>query len=307
MTYNNVIALDVGGTFIKTCIVENGVPLKSSYKQFPALADRDAATIINQFMTIIKIQYESYNLTKEIHPNIRWQIGIAFPGPFDYSQGISYVHGLNKFESIYGINLKKAFYAHLENIHEEWAQHLLHVHIRFENDARLFALGMSTLYPSDRIIALTLGTGLGSAFIDHSNIINHGPGVPENGWLYNQPFRGGRIDDLFSRRGILQMAQHAGVLTPEMDVKDLADSAKAGNVACMDVFSEFGMLLAEMLLPYILSYQPTIIILGGQIAKSYDLFKAPLLQQLGSTGVQIIVSDNLIDYTFIGIFRMFHA
>lgn len=65
------------------------------------------------------------------------------------------------------MNLKKIIRSLLEaNNDQPWAAALVHAPIRFENDAKLFALGISTLFPQERFISLTLGTGLGSAFID---------------------------------------------------------------------------------------------------------------------------------------------
>ncbi|WP_054023944.1 ROK family protein [Bacillus sp. FJAT-28004] len=306
MKSKTVLALDVGGTFIKTCIVENGVLLAESRKQFPALADQDANTIIDQFMTIFKLQYEFYysSLTNNEVDN-EWHIGIAFPGPFDYSQGISYVQGLSKFEAIYGMNVKKLFQERFQKSNEQWAKDLLHADILFANDAGLFALGVSIQFPQDRFISLTLGTGLGSAFIDHSRMIEQGPGVPPNGWLYNEQYRDGVVDDAFSRRGILQLAKDFDALGPGMDVKEIAESARLGNGRCREVFLEFGKRLAEMLTPYITAYKPNSIILGGQISKSYDLFGPTLQLHLSSNHVQIHTSENLLENTFLGISRMF--
>ncbi|WP_313636932.1 hypothetical protein [Paenibacillus sp.] len=117
--------------------------------------------------------------------------------------------------------------------------------IRFENDAKLFALGISRLFPNERYISLTLGTGLGSAFIDRASILNEGPGVPKDGWLYDKPFLESSKDDAFSRRGILRRAEQMGALEEEMDVKELAEHAREGNGLCCKVFEKFVTRLAE--------------------------------------------------------------
>ncbi|WP_339269851.1 hypothetical protein MKY19_08440 [Paenibacillus sp. FSL R5-0744] len=131
--------------------------------------------------------------------------------------------------------------------HKEWAKHLLQADIRFENDAKLFALGVSRLFPNERYISLTLGTGLGSAFIDRALILNEGPGVPKDGWLFDKPFLESTIDNAFSRRGILRLAEQMGALEKGMDVKDLADQARNGNSLCCKVLflcSIFGQKLS---------------------------------------------------------------
>lgn len=309
MKHNIVIALDVGGTFIKTCIVENGLTLLASQKEFPALADQDKETILAQFMNIFKTQYEFYHSHfTENEPDCYWHIGLAFPGPFDYKQGTCHLQGLGKFESLYGINLRKEFQERFEKVDDAWAQRLQSAEIRFENDARLFALGVSLDFPEDRFIALTLGTGLGSAFIDQSQVNYSFQGVPPNGWLYNQPYQNGIVDDAFSKRGVLQLAKELGAYQPGMDVKELAEAARLGSGPGREVFFQFGKRLAEMLDPYLKLYEPNLIVLGGQLSKSYDLFGNALQDHIHSQQVQkvqIYTSDNMLRHTFIGISRMF--
>lgn len=305
MRHNIVIALDVGGTFIKTCIVENGVPLLASQREFPSLADQDKETILAQFMNIFKTQYEFYHTHFTENEPDCWHIGLAFPGPFDYKQGTCHLQGLGKFESLYGINLRNEFHERFEKVDGAWARRLQSAEICFENDARLFALGVSLDVPKDRFIALTLGTGLGSAFIDQSQIYDRIQDIPPNGWLYNQPYRNGIVDDAFSKRGVLQLAKDLGAFQPGMDVKELAESARLGSGPGREVFSEFGKRLAEMLNPYIKLYEPNLIVLGGQLSKSYDLFGNALQDHIYSQQVQIYTSDNMLKHTFIGISRMF--
>lgn len=185
--------------------------------------------------------------------------------------------------------------------------------IRFQNDARLFALGVSAEFPRERFMALTLGTGLGSAFIDSSRIMESGPGIPPDGWLYDQPYLDGRADDWFSRRGILKLAREAGIGEAglpgaDMDVKELAHEAREGNAAARGVFTEFGARLGELLQPYVDGYRPDFIMLGGQISRSHDLFGPALLNRLrrpSSPALTVRTAEHVLAYTFRGIARMF--
>lgn len=308
MSHNIVLALDVGGTFIKTCVLEDGVPLPASEMEFPALADRDRETILNHFISIFQAQFDLYQSTHRFGgTDCRYHIGMAFPGPFDYKQGICYIQGLGKFDAIYGLNLAQAFRERLSTGGIVQAGPLRNLDIRFENDARLFALGVSRDFPQERFIALTLGTGLGSAFIDNSRMLEHGPGIPPNGWLYDQPFHNGRVDDVFSRRGILKLAREAGILEAGMDVKELAREARHGNPSAREVFAEFGTRFGDMLNPYINGYRPDFIILGGQISRSHDLFGPAMLDRLRmhSSPLTIRTAEHVLAYTFRGIAHMF--
>ncbi|WP_339320284.1 ROK family protein [Paenibacillus sp. FSL R10-2734] len=301
-----VIALDVGGTFIKSSLVMNGCSIQASQFQVPSLAAEDASTTLQQFMTIMQYQYMFGTTLLNDLSAAEWHIGIAFPGPFDYEQGISYIQGLCKFESLYGMNLKKVFRSLLEaNNDKSWAAALVHAPIRFENDAKLFALGVSTLFPQERFISLTLGTGLGSAFIDQGKIRIEGEGVPRNGELYDKPYRHTMIDEVFSRRGILHAAQERGLLIEGMEVKELADLARQGNLAYQQVFEQFGSCLAEMLDPYIVGFGAQRLVLGGQIAKSFDVFGPALEQGLLPHHLSIYTSEHVIENTFKGIDQLF--
>ncbi|MEI0739149.1 ROK family protein [Paenibacillus sp. JTLBN-2024] len=118
---------------------------------------------------------------------------------------------------------------------------------------------------------LTLGTGLGSAFVNRGRLVKQGEGVPEEGWLYRLPYRDGVLDDYFSRRGIVRLAEEMGV--PQVahgdeDVKLLAARARDGEMQVVQLFRQFGEKLSEALLPWIGSFQPDEIVIGGQIAKS---------------------------------------
>lgn len=95
MSRNIVLALDVGGTFIKTCVLEDGLSLQGSDMEFPALADRDRETILDHFLSIFQAQYDLYqHRRRDAVTDCRYHIGMAFPGPFDYRQGICLIRGL---------------------------------------------------------------------------------------------------------------------------------------------------------------------------------------------------------------------
>ena len=60
---------------------------------------------------------------------------LAFPGPFDYENGISLLQGLDKYDTLYKVNLREELCKHLPEFH------LCPNEIKFINDAAAFALG----------------------------------------------------------------------------------------------------------------------------------------------------------------------
>ena len=61
--------------------------------------------------------------------------GLAFPGPFDYGRGISEVHGVGKYDRIYGLDVSLSLFSCLQDRGVK--------DFRFVNDASAFALGES--------------------------------------------------------------------------------------------------------------------------------------------------------------------
>lgn len=60
-------------------------------------------------------------------------IRLAFPGPFDYEQGICLMKGLDKYDRLYGINLRQVFSERLGVARESgcwWRRILLSVPCR---------------------------------------------------------------------------------------------------------------------------------------------------------------------------------
>ncbi|MGG1678205.1 ROK family protein [Neobacillus sp. NRS-1170] len=295
-----VFALDVGGTYIKACVLEQDRILEETICQFEAHSHESQENILTHFVGILTALAAKYKQNANLEQK-GLGIGFTFPGPFDYENGISYIKGLNKFESLYGVNLREQLFHRL--LATELGLEVKNFNLIFENDGRLFGLGASTIFPNERIICLTIGTGLGSVFIDRGKIIKTAESIPAEGYLYNQPFMDSIIDNHFSRRGILNAAAAKGMTQVGVDVKELAEMSRNGNSTTASLFAQFGDDLGEMLLPYIEKFQPHRIIIGGQIAKAFDLFQNCLEEKLKKTKVNSL--DNALHYTFLGISRMF--
>ncbi|CAF4123257.1 unnamed protein product [Rotaria sordida] len=88
-------------------------------------------------------------------------------------------------------------------------QQLSEIPISFYNDATCFAIGEAISVHNrnyERILALTLGTGFGSTFIDRCEIIINRSDVPSGGMLWNCPYEKNSIaDDWFSTRGLIKI------------------------------------------------------------------------------------------------------
>jgi glucokinase len=303
-----MLALDIGGTTIKAAAAhQNGTLVEQTLKVYPARAKDSTEQIIGHFLSILLDQLKRLRMSLACEPLING-IGFTFPGPFDYTKGISYIRGLDKFESLYGISIGNELQAAIAANPDLKAACLPEIPIRFINDAHAFALGeLHSGYAQtySRFVCLTVGTGLGSAFCMDGGVVEEGSGVPQHGWLYDKPFRKGIVDQYISGRGILSMAAGMGFTESGLDVKKLAELGRSGNQRALDVFAEFGYLVGEMLHMYMADFRPEGIIIGGQIAGSSDLFMPSLRQHAFSENVHISVSEEAVKSTLIGVTRIF--
>jgi glucokinase len=261
-----VIALDVGGTSVKSALVTAGGHVIGEPSITPIDSSGAADKILNTFAQTISThlgQAQTSNLLG---------VALGFPGPFDYPAGICLVEGVEKYGAIYGLNMREALCARLD---------LGELPILFRNDAEAAVVGEARYGAGRhyrRLIGVTLGTGCGSAFLVDGVPMTSGPGVPPNGWLYPMLFRGLRADDVFSSRGLQARLQAASVT--ERNVKDAAAAARAGDIRSRQVFERLGVDLGLFLNSHAVAFAAEAILVLGRIAGGMDLFGPSLRQAL---------------------------
>jgi glucokinase len=261
-----VIALDVGGTSVKSALVAPGGQVigKPSITYIDSSGEADR--ILETFAQIIRTHLA------ENHTSDLLGVAFGFPGPFDYHAGICLIEGVEKYGAIYGVNMRDALSARLD---------LGDLPILFRNDAEAAVVGEARYGAGRdyrRLIGVTLGTGCGSAFLFDGVPVTSGPGVPPNGWLYPMLFRGLRADDVFSSRGLESRLGSAGVT--QRNVKDAAETARAGDLVARQVFEAFGADLGSFLDAHAVAFAAEAVLVLGQIARAIDLFGPPLRQAL---------------------------
>ena len=144
--------------------------------------------------------------------------GIATPGPFDYVAGIGRYEGVGKFESLNGFDVRAAFVAGLPNPPAR---------VVFLNDADSFGLGECTVGAAQgfrRAICLTLGTGVGSAFVKDGVPLSEGPGVPRDGEAHFILWGGAELEETVSRRAIRRVYRER--TGQDLDVHEIAELAR---------------------------------------------------------------------------------
>jgi glucokinase len=192
-------------------------------------------------------------------------IGFAMPGPFDYPKGLALFSGVKKYDSLYNINIRDEMRRRL-SLPET-------IPVRFMNDATCFAIGEAWLGKASacrRTMAITLGTGFGSAFLDNGIPVESGDEVPAYGCVYHLPYGDSIADDYFSSRWF-EKSYVSRFKRPSPGVKVMTD--QAGTMpAVMEIFTDFGERLGTFLSPWLRRFHAGCITIGGNIARSYDLF-----------------------------------
>lgn len=267
MNKNIVLGVDIGGTHITASLIDIGerVLLPGSTLRMEVDSSGTREAVIDEWCSVIRKTFGAI-------PAGDWRIGIAMPGPVDYETGMCYIKGQHKYESLYGSNLKTLLAASLGISSED---------ILMINDAAGFLAGEMFIGAGqghNKVLGLTLGTGLGSALAVDGQI--------SDADLWHSPFLDGKAEDYISGPWLIKSARNAGLSYP--DVKDMAADAR-NTSATKDIFHTFGQHLGLFLAHYAEQHQPELIILGGNIARAHHLFSKPITQELKKRGLDLPV------------------
>jgi glucokinase len=180
---------------------------------------------------------------------------------------------VGKFESLNGFDVRAAFTAGLTDSPGR---------VVFLNDADSFGLGECTVGAArgfHRAICLTLGTGVGSAFIKDGVPLSEGPGVPRDGEAHFIVWGGAELEETVSRRAIRRAYLERTGQNP--DVHEIAELARAGSAVAGQVLERAFRALGEAMAPWAEDFGAEVIVLGGSITGSFDLIEPPLRKGLG--------------------------
>jgi glucokinase len=246
----NVAALELGGSHVSAARIET---VEYCLAEFVRL-ELDPAGARDDLLAVIASAARSV-------AHDATHVGVATPGPFDYERGVCTIAGVAKLDGLFGVDLR----AELARVFVDAAPPA----IRFLNDAEAFLLGEAAAGAArdrSRVIGITLGTGLGSAFSIDGRIVRAGRGVPPDGELHRISFRGSDVEDTISGRGLRR--RFGGVA----DGKRLAQLAAEGDPRAAAAYASFGADLAEFLAPWVRDFAPDAVVVGGSIARAWAHF-----------------------------------
>lgn len=226
--------------------------------------------------------------------------GVAVPGPFDYVRGVGHYRGVGKFDSLDGVDVGAALRARLR---------LSAGQLRFVNDADAFLLGEYVAGAATgraTAVGLTLGTGVGSAFLRDGKLVTSGPQVPPRGRAHLLRHRGKGLEDWFSRRAIRAAFERArGGTEAVPDVSDITVLARRGDRTATAVLDEATYALANCLAPWLERFDAEVVVIGGSMSRSWDVLEPGFRGGLAAsaadlTSVPLLLSQRPDDAALVG-------
>lgn len=271
------VGVDIGGTHVSCAIVDiaSGKLYSDSLIHSPVNSGAPAIQIMDTWTAAIN------NCISRIPQILIEGVGIAMPGPCDYERGICTITGLDKFGSLFSVNMRQYLSAEL-GIHAS--------SVRFLNDASCFVLGeqaAGAARNADKVIGITLGTGFGSTFLRDGMVVTSGPGVPEGGMFWNVPYRASIADDYFSSRWFIGRYEE---LTGEIVDGVAALVQKITNDPCnaaLQVMNEFADALTRFLEPYVTQFGPGCLVIGGSIALASQYFVLQISESFSKLNCEV--------------------
>jgi glucokinase len=267
MIRNYIIGVDIGGTRTKSGLVDlaSGKVLDTIVQP---TEKKDATIFINQVTDVVN-KFKPRALE---HEGIVTGIGFGVPGFMNDQGDVVTTYGFLEFMENYP--LKKI-------IEDTFSLPCL-----LDNDARIVSLG-EALYGKgknfERVLTLTLGTGVGFGFVVNGNFTNSLPVEHMGGHMSVSQEGGvcycgktGCLEALVSSTGITREIRKLKRWDNDVSAEALFIAATEGNADALRIVDQLIIHLQSAIYNYVNLLAPDIIILGGGITKGLTHFFAKI-------------------------------
>lgn len=237
------IAIDLGGTNVRVASVVPGGKVVRVLVE-PSLSTGSEEEVLEQL----------YRLIDDLMSPEVDGIGIGVPSVVDTEQGIVYnVVGIPSWKEV-----------HLKDLLEN----RYHVRVAVDNDCNCFALGVTRFGkdgPHKEAFCATLGTGVGGSLVVDGHLYRgRNAGAGEIGSI---PYLDKDYEYYCSSRFFVGKGTTG---------KDTAIAAAGGDPKALAIMDEFGSHIGKLVQMIMFAYDPSVIILGGSIAKAFPLYSEPM-------------------------------
>ncbi|MBR5175173.1 MAG: ROK family protein [Bacteroidales bacterium] len=237
------IAIDLGGTNVRVATVLPNGNIGRIVSE-PTLSSGSERVVLEQLFRLIDTL---------ITPDVDG-IGIGVPSVVNTEEGIVYnVVGIPSWQEV-----------HLKEILED----RYHVNVAIDNDCNCFALGVTRFGkdgPHKEAFCATLGTGVGGSLVVDGRLYRgRNAGAGEIGSI---PYLDKDYEYYCSSRFFVGKGTTG---------KDAAIAAAGGDSEALAIMDEFGGHIGKLVQMIMFAYDPSVIILGGSIAKAFPLYSEPM-------------------------------
>lgn len=248
-----VVAADIGGTHVTAAVVDtrDWQVINESIVRHSVNSHADAKSILSAWSTPFQDVIRNW-------PGEVAGIGIAMPGPFDYENGISHMRDQDKYDNLYGMDIRTALAERLG---------LSGSRICFINDAAAFLQGEVFAGKHDgypKVLGITLGTGLGSAVWERGS-------KAVDADLWKTPYRGSNMEEHLVTRWFVHEAKQRGIaVTGLRELLVLRDTDSVVD----DILADYSHHLLQFVRFFSEQESTDKFIIGGNISKAWDIFHA---------------------------------
>jgi glucokinase len=235
-----ILGIDLGGTNVRVGLVDEVRLLRSESAGVPA------GGTVEEVLEVI------YGLVDRlIRPDVQG-IGVGVPSVIDLKEGV--IYDVQNIPSWKKVPLK----ALLEKRYR--------IPAYINNDANCFAVAEKYYgkgKPYEHLVGLIVGTGLGAGVIANGRLYSGANcGAGEFGMI---PYRDRNLEYYACGQFFKNVCRASG--------EEVAAKAKRGDRRALRIFREFGRHLGEAVKVIMYAADPEIIILGGSVSRSFDLFQ----------------------------------
>jgi glucokinase len=255
MLFSNkiIIGVDIGGTKIQAGAIDRDGKIICDPVTIDTGGSDECETIFGRITGSVETVIRNAGLT----PSEILGIGMGVTGPLDPETGI--ILECPQLPSMHLFPLRDRIMEHFR------------LPVTMDNDANALLLGESVWGAGmgyRTILGYTLGTGLGCAIVIDKRLFAGTNGMA--GEIWPSPFKEETIEDVVSGRGVTGIYQK---LTNQIKTaKEISFLAQNGDRNAVEAWNLFGNALGFAVAWGINMIDPGIVIIGGSIANSMQLF-----------------------------------
>jgi glucokinase len=252
-----IIGVDVGGTKIQAGAIRSDGQIIGEPVTVETVGTDESEKILARIIGSVEKLIKDHGL----NPDDVLGIGMGVTGPLDPESGT--ILECPQLPTMHFYPLKKQIVKRFN------------LPVYMDNDANALLLGES-IWGAGKgcrtTLGFTLGTGLGCAIVIDNRLFTGANGMA--GEIWPSPYQGETIEDIVSGRGVSSI--YKKLSDTIRSAKEISILARQGDLNAIETWNIFGSTLSVALSWGINLIDPDIVILGGSMSNSLDLFRDPM-------------------------------